>query len=62
MDPDANWEEQQRLAEGLLRDDGFSPSSALRLAELVLALNEWLEKGGFPPEAWKRDTSKGPVG
>ena len=57
MDPDANIAEQRKLAAALLN----KPTSIMandaedqgrRLAELVLALDEWLSKGGFPPQAW----------
>jgi hypothetical protein len=53
MDPTANLAEQLLLANSLL--DGLTDSgrAAERLAELVLALNEWLAKGGFPPEQWQ---------
>lgn len=29
-------------------------SNALELAELNAALDEWLSRGGFVPDAWKR--------
>lgn len=48
MDPNANLEEQLRLAEAIL-DEGEEGN---RLAELVLALDEWIRRGGFLPEAW----------
>lgn len=57
MDPDENLREQKELAERLLHaknSGGWSQfSDVSRLCELVLALSEWLEKGGFPPKAWK---------
>ena len=59
MDPDANLDEQKRLAKELLVKDAdcrcgnIDPEKAERLAELVLALDEWITKGGFPPKAWK---------
>lgn len=58
MDPNENLREQLELAQKL-RDD-FSlddlqvDRAAMRLAELVLALDEWLRKGGFYPRAWLR--------
>ncbi len=63
MDPKANLLEQLRLARRIntivdaCPDDGdyyddqlkaFS-ETAPRLAELVLALDEWMRKGGFSP-------------
>jgi hypothetical protein len=59
MDPDANLAEQLRLALLIQQDmdagacdvDG---ERAGRLADLVLALNEWLARGGALPGAWKR--------
>jgi acyl carrier protein len=55
MDPNANWEEQLEIAERLLQGRlPFHEVDSLRLAELVLALNEWIQKGGFLPAAWKR--------
>lgn len=54
MDPDANIKEQRGLARRIIADVdrgvGASPNDAERLAELVLALDEWLQKGGFPPQ------------
>jgi hypothetical protein len=50
MDPNANLAEQRRIALSILEgDDG----DAERLAELVQALDEWLTKGGFLPDAWR---------
>lgn len=55
MDPDANLREQLELAQKLHLSDQFQPLHAGygdRLAELVLALDEWLRKGGALPKAW----------
>ena len=56
MDPDANLKEQLELAEciNLCQDRGekCSQVDAARLAELVVALNEWLLTGGFLPQPW----------
>lgn len=49
MDPNTNREEQMELARQLC-EGRVGP--AARLAELVLALDEWLSRGGFPPRAW----------
>lgn len=51
MDPNANLEEQRRIVSTIIRDGS---GDAERLADLVEALDEWLSKGGFLPEAWKR--------
>lgn len=52
MDPDANLEEQLRIAERITNDLGIDYADADRLAELVLALNEWIKGGGFLPKQW----------
>lgn len=54
MDPDANLEEQNRLIARSNKNGYLSEVDALRLDELKEALKEWLDKGGFPPKAWKR--------
>ena len=55
MDPDANLEEQRRLAEEILDDESpVDNTKSLRLAELVQALDEWIRAGGFLPGDWKR--------
>jgi hypothetical protein len=54
MDPDANLAEQTDLANLILNGDGDKVASftdVYRLAELVLAMNEWLSSGGFKPKA-----------
>lgn len=70
MDPTANLKEQLGLSRRITTcaDDGHGEADAAlgggcmrcqpdaeRLAELVLALNEWITKGGFLPEQWRRD-------
>lgn len=58
MDPDANLEEQLVLADILLKnrrcDVEERTENAQRLAELVVALDEWMRKGGFMPLKWAR--------
>lgn len=59
MDPTENVKEQLRLARKMLRAiDGSHEvpdvRDTARLAELVVALNDWLRKGGFLPEGWAR--------
>jgi hypothetical protein len=64
MDPTANLKEQIKHARRLLRCDergvaqhgpGFDNCQCdpVRLAELVLALNEWLTRGGALPPQWE---------
>jgi hypothetical protein len=54
MDPDANLTEQRQLANAILIDPGEHQSpEATRLAELVLALDEWLVRSGFKPADWQ---------
>lgn len=55
MDPDANLEAQRRLAQRLANPcDGDEPDAddVRYLAELVVALDEWIAKGGFLPSRW----------
>lgn len=59
MDPDANLQEQLELARmfqkvGPMFADFVEShkEDVMRLAGLVIALNEWLSSGGFPPSAW----------
>jgi hypothetical protein len=55
MDPDANLDEQRTLARRLITgaDRGLAVEpEALRLAELALALDDWITRGGFLPRAW----------
>ena len=61
MDPEANLREQLELAESMVDNPEESEehvddmcNDGRRLAELVLALNEWITKGGFLPTSWKR--------
>ena len=58
MDPDANLVELRRLAHLWLYGDTFPHSrpdadDALRMAELVEALDEWISRGGFLPASWE---------
>lgn len=65
MDPNANLAEQRRIVARLMAawDSDASTLSefldaiakdAMRLAELVEALDGWISKGGFLPDAWAR--------
>ena len=66
MDPDANLKEQRELAakiiatwDGAETDDAIDPHDAVRLAELVEALDRWLTMGGALPTRWRfADTSE----
>lgn len=54
MDPNANLREQLSLAQDIASGNehlNFIRKSE-RLAELVIALDEWLTKGGFLPDRW----------
>jgi hypothetical protein len=54
MDPNANLKEQREIAKRILSDDGEDTGyDAVRLAELVEALDEWIMKGGFLPKEWR---------
>ena len=57
MDPTANLKEQIELAQNWVEwvDDSEPPEEIAainRLSELVLALDEWIKKGGFLPRQW----------
>lgn len=63
MDPEANLREQRTLAQLIVTTEacnGFARpqpqwlADANRLAELVLALDEWILNGGSLPQAWVR--------
>lgn len=57
MDPNANLKEQLKLARVLADRDastGDLQDMGIELAELVLALNEWIINGGFLPLDWRK--------
>lgn len=58
MDPDANWEEQQRLLKKI-QSNNYDKDDLDRLAELKEALDGWLARGGFPPKRWRHE--RGPA-
>lgn len=58
MDPDVNLAKQLRIADRILESDESDRLGATELAELVIALNEWLSRGGFLPAAWRTHASK----
>jgi hypothetical protein len=59
MDPNENLKEQLTLARRFIRQSesqpdemvSFDEQEVTRLAELVIALDEWQRKGGFSPYA-----------
>jgi len=60
MDPNATRAEAIRLANNILAnmDAEVDDADATRLAELVLAMEEWIRKGGFLPREWQGKASK----
>jgi hypothetical protein len=52
MDPDANLEEQLFLAKKIQNEQAVNENDLNRLTELVVALNEWIQKGGALPKKW----------
>jgi len=53
MDPNSNLQEQRRIAKAILANPDAQSYGAVRLAELVEALDEWISRGGFHPAPWK---------
>lgn len=56
MDPNANLEEMLKLAKRLLEEEDTRSivHDSNRLSELVLAMDEWMSRGGFPPKKWEK--------
>ena len=61
MDPNTNLQQQRRLAAEILRlRDARKPDEfricnlADELSELVQALDGWISRGGFLPDAWQQ--------
>ena len=56
MDPNANLKEQREIIAAMLAEDSeeIDTGDAVRLAELAQALDEWISKGGFLPDAWRK--------
>lgn len=54
MDPNATLEEIRNRVQDIraATNDGDAAEHALRLAELVEAMDGWLSKGGFAPADW----------
>lgn len=57
MDPNANLAEQLKLSERIVNESYNSlinfKIDAERLAELVIALNNWIKMGGTLPTSWE---------
>jgi len=56
MDPNANLNEQRNIIAAMLAEgsEHIDSGDAVRLADLVQALDEWITKGGFLPDAWRK--------
>jgi hypothetical protein len=56
MDPTANLREQMQLAHAMLANDSehIDTGDAVRLAELVVALDQWIIRGGALPNQWRQ--------
>lgn len=54
MDPNETLNQLRYLARRLVECENPDPVDVQRMAELALALDEWLTKGGFLPMAWER--------
>ncbi len=54
MDPTANLNEQREMTKRMILTTGPEDfeTCAVRLMDLVLALDAWLTSGGFLPEDW----------
>ena len=54
MDPTANLEEQREITARMLDEESehIDTGDAVRLAELVQALDEWIIGHGFLPQEW----------
>jgi len=54
VDPNATLKELRDLvSDAIDRDERLNTEDTYRLAELVRALDGWLTKGGFLPQAWE---------
>jgi hypothetical protein len=57
MDPNANLKEQLEISKRIIKASEKGKFSGTadteRLAELVVALDEWIVGGGFLPKQWR---------
>lgn len=56
MDPDTNLNTQLTVARNILENEANQTGEAIQLAELVVALDEWIRKGGFLPFEWTNES------
>lgn len=54
MDPNANLTELRKLVANNIDREFVSDHDTARMMELFDALDGWLTRGGFLPEAWQR--------
>ena len=54
MDPNKNARQQVELADKILADEDNNTTEACLLAEMVLALDNWIREGGFLPKQWDK--------
>ncbi len=57
MDPDAALAEMRDISKALTEAKDLNSDSltdAARLAELVMGLDEWILRGGYLPEDWRK--------
>lgn len=64
MDPNEALKAIRESVRAIVADaEGESPewinTEAAELAEQVIALDEWIEAGGFLPDAWRKDARNG---
>jgi hypothetical protein len=52
MDPDENLKKQRAIADRICNGENGAAEDWSYLAELVLALDEWIAKGGALPSRW----------
>lgn len=52
MDPTSNLKKQLAIAQQIADNESASQAQIEELAELVIALDRWISKGGFLPESW----------
>jgi hypothetical protein len=53
MDPDETFRQLRPLADRILTSNSHPDADdAVRFAELISTLDDWLTAGGFPPAQW----------